>query len=173
MIFLRHASTIAGADICYGQTDIGLGSRAEAEMEAAIRAVGRVCAIRASDLSRCRVLAQRFADRDGVDAVYDQRLREYHFGDWEGRRWADIPRAESEPWTADLWGAAPPGGETFAALHARVAEALAEIPRGTLVVAHAGVIRAARMILTGASFQTVFAEKVPHCQPLTFGARSA
>ena len=104
---------------------------------------------------------------------YDPRLREYHFGEWEGRAWADIPRVQSEPWLADLWGAAPPGGETFATVHARVAEALDDISDGTLVVAHAGVIRAARMILTGADFQTVFAEKVPHCQPLTFGARAA
>jgi alpha-ribazole phosphatase len=64
---------------------------------------------------------------------------------------------------------APPGGETFAALHARVADALAGIAEGTLVVCHAGVIRAARMILTGASFETAFAEKVPFCEPLTFG----
>ena len=173
MIFLRHPVTDAGPDICYGQTDVGLGQGAEAEIAAALDAVPPVRAIRSSDLTRCRVLADRFARRDGVAPVLDPRLREYDFGAWEGRRWSDIPRAESEPWTADLWGAAPPDGETFAALHARVAEAVADIAEGTLVICHAGVIRAARMILAGDTFETVFAEKVPHCRPLTFGARAA
>ena len=173
MIFLRHPTTDAGADLCYGQKDVGLGPGAEAEMAAALAAVAPIRAIHASDLSRCRALAERFARRDGVAPVYDERLREYHFGAWEGRRWDDIPLAESELWTADLWASAPPGGETFAALHARVTGALAEIPAGALVVAHAGVIRAARMILTGASFETVFAEKVPYCVPLSFGAGGA
>lgn len=169
MIFLRHPETDAGPDICYGQSDIGLGPAAEEQISAALAAVPPVTAIHSSDLLRCRILAVRFAARDGVAPVLDPRLREYHFGAWEGRRWSDIPRHESDPWTGDLWGMAPPGGETFAALHARVAEALAGIADGALVVCHAGVIRAARMILTGASFDTVFAEKVPFCEPMSFG----
>lgn len=173
MIFLRHPVTDAGPDVCYGQSDVGLGEGAEAEMAAALAAIPRVRAIRSSDLTRCRVLAERFAARDGLTPVWDARLREYHFGAWEGRRWSEIPRDQSDPWTEDLWAASPPGGENFAALHARVALALEDIAPGTLVVCHAGVIRAARMILTGASFDTVFAEKVPHCQPLRFAARAA
>ena len=173
MIFLRHPTTDAGPDVCYGQLDVGLGATAPAEIDAALTAVGPIERIHASDLSRCRILAERFAARDGVRPVYDRRLREYDFGAWEGRRWSEIPRSESDPWTRDLWAAAPPGGETFQALHTRVGAALQDISHGTLVVAHAGVIRAARMILTGASFETVFAEKVPHCQPIIFDRRAA
>ncbi len=173
MIFLRHPTTDAGPDVCYGQLDVGLGSTARAEMDAALTAIGPVERIHASDLSRCRILAERFAARDGVRPVFDTRLREYGFGAWEGRRWSAIPRSESDPWTRDLWAVATPGGETFRALHTRVTAAIGDIPAGSLVVAHAGVIRAARMILTGASFETVFAEKVPHCQPITFDRRAA
>jgi alpha-ribazole phosphatase len=36
------------------------------------------------------------------------------------------------------------------------------------VICHAGPIRAARMILTGASFASVFAEPVPYAAPLRF-----
>lgn len=173
MIFLRHPVTSAGPDVCYGQLDIGLGSGAEQDIAMALSAVKNVSAIHSSDLTRCKVVAERFAARDHVTPIYDERLREYHFGDWEGRKWSEIPRTESDPWTEDLWGIAPPGGETFAALHDRVDQVLKEIPQGTLVIAHAGVIRAARMILTGASFQTVFAEKIPFCQPITFTSRAA
>lgn len=173
MIFLRHPVTTAGPDVCYGQLDIGLGQNADLEIAGALEAVGPVHAIHSSDLMRCKTVAERFGVRDLVVPIYDPRLREYHFGDWEGRHWSEIPREESDPWTEDLWGVAPPGGETFAALHDRVEKALRDIPEGALVVAHAGVIRAARMLLTGASFQTVFAEKVPFCQPITFTARAA
>lgn len=173
MIFLRHATTDAGRGLCYGQTDVGLGPGAETEMAAAVAAVGPVRRIYASDLWRCRVLAEQIARRCNVKPVYDRRLREYHFGAWEGRPWTDIPRSESEPWTVNLWGASPPGGETFAALHDRVKDALSQIPDGALIVSHAGVIRAARMILTGASFEAVFSVKVPFCVPLTIPARVA
>jgi len=172
MIFLRHPVTEACADLCYGQLDIGLGEAAGEQIDRALEATPAVRAIRSSDLARCRVLAERFAARDGLEPVYDVRLREYHFGAWEGRLWSDIPRAESDPWSGDLWAMAPPGGENFATLHARVEVALRDCTPGTLVICHAGVIRAARMILTGANFETVFAEKVPFCEPVSFAGEA-
>ena len=173
MIFLRHPTTNAGPDVCYGQTDVGLGASAEAEIRTALANVKPVRAIHASDLTRCRIVAERFAARDGVQPVYDERLREYDFGDWEGRRWDQIPRAESDPWIEDMWSAIPPGGESFDALHKRVAAALSDIAEGSLIVAHSGVIRAAKMIITGASFETVFAENIPFCLPLCFQSHAA
>ncbi len=173
MIFLRHPTTDAGTDLCYGQLDVGLAPIAGAEIEAALAAIPAVAAIHASDLTRCRILADRFAERDGVTTRYDPRLREFDFGQWEGQHWSKIPRDQSDPWAADYWNNRVPGGENFADLHARVKAALLDIPPGALVVCHAGVIRAARMILTGAAAETVFAEKVPHCQPIRFDGIAA
>ena len=48
----------------------------------------------------------------------------------------------------------------------RVADGLAAAPKNALIVTHAGVIRAARMILGGASFDAVFSEAVPYCTPI-------
>ena len=134
----------------------------------AIQTVPRCDAIYSSDLTRCRILAERLAGRDGVRPVYDERLREYDFGAWEGQQWSDIPRAQSDVWAADYWNNAPPGGECFADLHGRVATALREVPPGALIVCHAGVIRAAQIIQTGATPADVFAQPVPHCQPISF-----
>lgn len=172
MIFLRHARTEAGSGVCYGRLDLALGAGAEGQMAAALERTPKVTAIRSSDLSRCRCLAERFAVRDGIRPVFDARLREYDFGAWEGRRWAEIPRAQSDPWAADPWATPPPGGETFSALHARVRAALDDCTDGTLVIAHAGVIRAARMILEGADLSQVFAESVPFCEPISFPRRA-
>lgn len=168
MIFLRHPVTEAMPDLCYGRLDLGLGEGAEQQIEAALEAVPRVPAIRTSPLRRARLLADRFAARDGADLVEDPRLQEYDFGAWEGRLWPEIPRTETEPWIADMLERPAPGGESFADLIARVSEALEDFEEGMLIVCHAGPIRAARMLLTGASFSEVFDWKVPFCQPLRF-----
>lgn len=166
MIFLRHPPAEAVPGICYGRLDLDCAPGAGARIAALLAVLPPVSAIRASPARRCRALAEAIAGRDGLAVVTDERLAELDFGAWEGRFWAEIPRAESDPWAADPERLAPPGGETFAALRARVAAALADAPAGAAIVTHAGVIRAARMILTAASFAEVFAAPVPHCTPI-------
>jgi alpha-ribazole phosphatase len=109
------------------------------------------------------------ATRDGVPLALDPRLWEMDFGDWEGMRWDEIRRTHSDPWANDPWNIAPPGGETFAAVHERVASVIRETgPGNSALVCHAGPIRAAQMIFTGASFDDVFAEPVPYASPIEF-----
>ncbi|HUF87559.1 MAG TPA: histidine phosphatase family protein [Thermohalobaculum sp.] len=173
MIFLRHPTPQAPPGLCYGRLDLAAGAAAEAEIARALDLTPPVARVIASPARRCRGLAEALAARDGVALELDDRLRELDFGDWENRRWWDIPRAESDPWAADPWRLAPPGGESFGALHARVAAVLAETGPGAGLVSHAGPIRAARMILTGASFAAVFAEPVPHAAPIRLAREPA
>ena len=173
MILLRHPTPDAPAGLCYGRSDIGSGPGAAAEIARALDATPSVGRVIASPARRCRALAEALAWRDGVEMALDPRLHELDFGAWEGRRWWDIPRAESEPWTADPWRVAPPGGETFAALYRRVAAALDEAGEDAALVAHAGPIRAARMILAGETFEAVFAAPVPHATPLRLARERA
>jgi alpha-ribazole phosphatase len=126
----------------------------------------RVARVVASPARRCRGLAEALAGRDGAPLSFDDRLWEMDFGAWEGMRWDAIRRADSDAWAADPWSIAPPGGETFAAVHGRVAAVLDAVAPGTAVVCHAGPIRAARMRLEGLSFAAVFAEPVPYAEPL-------
>jgi alpha-ribazole phosphatase len=166
MIFLRHPAAAVAPGICYGRLDLAPGPGAEAEIARALALLPLATALCTGPARRCRALADRIAARDRVPAVVDDRLQELDFGRWEGRGWGAIERTESDSWAADPWRVAPPGGETFAALLARVAAALAEIAPGTVIVTHAGVVRAARMILAGESFEAVFAAPVPHCTPI-------
>lgn len=168
MIFLRHPRLAVAPGLCYGRLDVALAESAADEIAAACNAVEAVPTIVTSPSTRCLALASALSRRFGRTAKQDARLLELDFGAWEGRPWDEIGRAESDPWAADPWAVAPPGGETFASLHARVAAALCEMPAGSLVVTHAGPIRAARMILTGASFAAVFAAAVPYATPLVF-----
>ncbi len=169
MILLRHPKPVAEIGVCYGRTDLEIGPEGEAQIAAALAATPPVMRVLASPARRCRALAVALAERDGTPLVFDARLWEMDFGAWEGRRWADIPAEESGPWTADPWHVAPPGGETFTMMRDRVAAALAGVGPGTAVVCHAGAIRMARMILTGASFAEVCAEPVPYATPIHLG----
>ena len=104
-------------------------------------------ALLASDLSRASATADVLgAGRRRLPD--DPRLREFHFGDWDGRHFSDI--AETDP---DLSRAywerpgdiAPPGGESWNAAALRVAgavDALIAAPpaRDIVIVAHFGVI---------------------------------
>lgn len=166
MIFLRHPRAAAPPGLCYGRTDLAPGATAAAEIARALELTPPLARVIASPARRCRGLAEALAARDGVALELDGRLWELDFGAWEGRRWWDIPRSESDPWSEDPWHLAPPGGETFAALHARVASVIRAATPQTAFVTHAGPIRAARMALTGANFARVFADPVPHAEPV-------
>lgn len=168
MIFLRHPRPDAPPGLCYGRMDIEAGPDCAAEIATALRTTPPIRRVLASPARRCRALAEALASRDGVALDLDERLWEMDFGAWEGARWDDIRRADSDAWAGDPWSLAPPGGETFAAVHRRVGEVLAAARPGAALVCHAGPIRAARMILTGLGFAEVFAEPVPYAHPLRF-----
>lgn len=166
MILLRHPRPRIRPGTCYGRLDVPAGPGAAAEIAACLKIAPPIRAVVASPATRCRTLATRLAARDGVPLRFDPRLLELDFGRWEGQAWDRIPRAESDPWAASPWETAPPGGESFSRLHARVAAALAEAPEGAALVTHAGVIRAVWMIRGGARFDTVFARSVPYATAL-------
>jgi hypothetical protein len=54
--------------------------------------------IYSSPLRRCAELAARLSD----NIIYDARLAEMHFGDWEMLPWDAIPRAAIDAWAADM-----------------------------------------------------------------------
>ena len=76
-----------------------------------------------SDLKRCQLLAEAIAARLGLFAEPDPIWREVSFGTWENRTWSDIqarePHVLSE-WITNFDTVAPPDGESFEQLQARV-----------------------------------------------------
>lgn len=101
-----------------------------------------------STLQRCAAFAREFAAARRIPLRLDERLVEYHFGDWQGRRIADLEREEADAlarYRAAPEHHAPPGGEDFAAFGRRITAALDEIRAGgtrrVLVLTHGAVIR--------------------------------
>jgi broad specificity phosphatase PhoE len=77
----------------------------------------------------------------GVVARVDDDLREWDYGDFEGRTTADI-RAAEPGWS--LWSEGAPGGETPAAVAVRADRVIARVRAASgdvLVFAHAHVLR--------------------------------
>ncbi|MEH1011692.1 bifunctional RNase H/acid phosphatase [Micromonospora sp. CPCC 206060] len=146
LILVRHGATELTAQRRYsGRGDVPLAERGATQARAAAARVAAlaptVAAVVSSPLSRCTATAELIAGALGDPPVRtDDDLIECDFGDWEGRTFADV-RAEF-PGELDAWLAsptvAPPGGESFVEVTARVRRArqalLSGYPGETVVV---------------------------------------
>ena len=149
LILLRHLAPAGGQGLCYGRTDLAPGAGLAAGGQAIAARLPRPRRIVTSPLRRCRALAAQLGARFHVAVRLDPAWAEIDFGAWEGVAWDRMPRAELDAWAADLLHARPHGGESVAMLLARTRRALGRTPAGSLVVTHAGAIRAA-LVATGA-----------------------
>ena len=153
LYLIRHAEPEQAAGRCLGHTDHGLSAAGRSGIGALARG-WRVPPTRviASDLARTRETAAALAARWALPVRLEPRLREMHFGAWDGRLWDAVrgdDAARYSSWqTAWSTAPAPGGGESFTEVAARVA-AWWEEERPTLapddalaVVAHAGSLRA-------------------------------
>jgi broad specificity phosphatase PhoE len=142
-----------------GWTDVPADLSDRAALDRLAAALPADAPVIASDLSRAAATAGALAGtRPRLPP--DPRLREIHFGAWEGRLAGDL----DGPAARAFWdGEAPaPGGEDWAALSARVAaavQALAVHPQ-VIVVAHMGPILAALQIATGQDTRAVLARRI-------------
>ena len=152
----RHGKPDTGRERrCYGQTNVPLAPRGEAQHRALahLAATGdtfpRPDGVLTSDLVRCQALGEALADAWGVPLVVDPRLREQHMGDWEGQTWAALTAADVAGirgyWThyADT---RPPGGESLSDVAVRIDGALADLwpqieGRRWAIASHSGVLR--------------------------------
>ncbi|RXM40747.1 alpha-ribazole phosphatase [Chryseobacterium sp. CH21] len=95
-----------------------------------------------SPSQRCYRLAEYFT----FDYQTDGRLREMNFGNWELKKWTDIPEEEINPWYQDFVSVKASGGESLLEMQTRVLSFWNELiqkDKGekVLIITHAGVIR--------------------------------
>jgi probable phosphoglycerate mutase len=142
--FLRHGETDWNAQgLSQGRTDIPLNAngRAQAEQSAAKLAHRGIASIVASPLGRAQQTARIVGAVLGLEISIEPDLQETAFGVQEGQKmgtWYD-------DWVGGTY--TPEGGETFAALRARVVPAVNRAllrPGPVLIVAHGGLFRAVR-----------------------------
>jgi probable phosphoglycerate mutase len=168
LYYLRHGETVWNAEgRLQGHRDSDLTERGRAQADRCGAILHRLVTRGAHDpaafdyvaspLGRARATMERVRSALGLDpAGYrtDGRLAEMSFGDWEGLTFVEVRMRAPEVLAArerDLWGFAPPGGESYTDLIGRVREWHASLVRDTVVVAHGGTARALFALLGMAS----------------------
>ena len=150
-LLLRHGQTPMSAQKRYaGRSDVPL---TDLGVQQAVGAAKRLAsagldAIVASPLLRAVQTAGEVAAATGVPVVTDAGFRETDFGAWEGLTFAEVRDGwpdELNRWLADP-AAAPPGGESLAAVGERVTAALHRVlsareRQTVLVVSHVTPIK--------------------------------
>lgn len=98
----------------------------------------------------------------------DQRWRELDFGAWDGLPPEEVEGEALARFWDDPDAHAPPEGERWSALLDRVAAALGDlVARPTLIVTHAGAMRAALAVLCGFDVRQTWAIDLPYSGLLT------
>lgn len=144
---VRHGQTDWNSEKRYqGQTDIPLNDTGLAQaFELGKQLAGiRFNAVYSSDLQRARQTAIILAGHLGSPHYEDARLREAHFGNWEGECYPEIRERYPEIWVRrklDPNEPVAPGGETLPQVVERMSRVADDIvtsfPGGrVLVVAH-------------------------------------
>lgn len=144
IFIVRHGETEGNAMriIQVPATPLSITGRAQAQRLAERIETMGVARILASDLVRAVETAAYVSERTGVEIELEPSFRERDFGDLRGTSYAGL--------TVDPFGPdyTPPGGESWAAFHARVALAwaritcaAAETTGNLLVVTHGFVCR--------------------------------
>lgn len=153
LLLVQHAETAWNVEGRYqGQTDVPLneqGQRQAARLRPRL-AGEAIHSAYTSDLCRASATAAAIAAGRGLPVRSEQRLRELHFGAWEGLTYAQIHEAEPAvlaAWEANPEDCSPLGGETLADLAVRLRSFLDELrqkveaSRTVLLVGHRGSLR--------------------------------
>ena len=144
---VRHPTPAVAPGTCYGQTDLELDEDVSLSASRIRALLPREASLYSSPLRRCRELANTLHPAP----LFDDRLKEIHFGEWEMQLWDNIDRAAIEAWSAATLEHAPPGGESVAGLYKRVAEFIREQHAAgqekLILVTHAGVMKASCALL--------------------------
>lgn len=139
LYLIRHLPTVGNRERKYiGWTDEQIGPVEETRRFKQVDS--RI--VYGSDLLRARQTAAILMP--DADYMADARLRECHFGEFEGKTYADLEKDKDyRSWIDDPYSFAPRGGESLADVEKRVMDAMVSLPDGAVVVTHGGPIRIA------------------------------
>ncbi|MGB8649329.1 MAG: histidine phosphatase family protein [Mycobacteriales bacterium] len=152
IVLLRHGRTAHNADgRIQGQLDVPLDElgRVQADALGTVFAAEPPAAVVSSDLARARDTARAVCEHVGLPLQLDERLRETHFGRWQGLTGSEVAAQWPELYARwRLGDDCPVDGETRLEVGARAAACVADhLPslgagQTLLLVSHGGTARA-------------------------------
>jgi alpha-ribazole phosphatase len=177
LVAFRHPP-VRHSGLCYGQLDLSIDDPVGAAQAIRTSISGlRPSLIWSSYSARCALPGRELAVMTNAVHYSDRRLAEISYGRWEGRTWIDI-EAE-EPDALERWGCSwettgPPGGESAMELERRVRAwwFSLDAEQAHILVAHAGVIRALRVISKNMIWSDAMVAPVPHLVAERFSLNS-
>ncbi|PQJ73042.1 alpha-ribazole phosphatase [Polaribacter butkevichii] len=169
IILIRHTTPKIAKGICYGQSDIDVTDTFLEEIKPILTDVSIKDAetvYYSSPLKRCQKLAEKLSNT----ILFDDRLKELDFGDWELQNWNDINQEALDIWMNDFVKVAVTNGESYLDLHARTTNFLLEIAKKefkkVVIVTHAGVMRSLYSFIHKTPLEKSFDLKLQYAQVL-------
>ena len=154
---IRHTSIDIEPGICYGQSDVDVADSFAGDAEKVRQKLSEISleapVFYSSPLQRCHKLARVLASHT---IHVEPRIQELNFGDWELKKWEQIPERILEKWSKDIRVPCP-GGESYLELNNRVVEWWKELRetghQAVVVITHAGVIQSVLAHVLGMAFR--------------------
>lgn len=138
---VRHTETMVPKGICYGQADVNIKEPYLDIFQEIKEQLPSDAIVYSSPLMRCKKMADFFSET----IIFDIRLKEMNFGNWELLAWNDIPLEEINPWMDNFVTVRVPNGESFEDLYHRVGEFYSELLQKqedkVVIFCHDGTIR--------------------------------
>ncbi|HLO77869.1 MAG TPA: histidine phosphatase family protein [Magnetospirillum sp.] len=156
---VRHAPVPCPHGRITGQLDVACDTSDDEDFQQLARRIPANAVLVESGLMRCRQTAGALESAGLLlpPPVIEPDLAEQNFGRWQGKSWMELEAAK-DPDLAGFWQdpaeTAPPEGESFAVVCARVRRALCRLSdqfpgRDVVAVVHAGTVRAALALALG------------------------
>ncbi len=160
--FIRHTSVGVSKAVCYGFSDVPLSENFAFEKQEVWSKLQKAATFQShqqvhiytSPLQRCALLADYVQQQLSPKIIvqHDNRVKEMNFGDWEMKKWEELPIDSFQAWMTAFVHTAVPNGENLEKVHQRTEHFLTEIiekhhkpdnltPETVLIFAHAGSIR--------------------------------
>ncbi len=175
--WVRHAPVEAGG-LIYGQDDLAADCSDTAPFRWLAGVLPRNAVWIVTHLQRTRQTAEAIhahwsdSGEPGLARPHvESNFAEQHFGDWQGRRFAELEEIRDGEWHR-FWLAPadtrPPGGESFAEVVSRVARSVGRLSaehagRDIVTIAHGGSIRAAVALALDLDPENALALAVDNC----------
>lgn len=172
-VLLRHVEADLHGRFC-GHSNANLTAQGRTKLLTIIHTLSLAsispATIWSSDLRRATETAEAVAGHFGMHYSTSPRLREMHFGEWEGLSWSEVESRypkDARAWIENFPHHRPPGGEAFSELQTRVIDELQSLAKGskrgyTLAVTHAGFIRVAIAWVLGMADERISSIELNH-----------
>jgi alpha-ribazole phosphatase len=166
LYLIRHTKVAVESDICYGQTDVKPARSFQKEKEKVANQIKGIAfdKVYSSPLTRCKKLAETVLP--DAEIVFDKRLVELNFGDWEMQTWDDIYFSpEGKVWMDNYQTFPTLNGESYPEMVKRIKLFYTELDTtqntNVAIFTHAGVIRIFKSIIEDCPIEELFATFKP------------